>query len=696
LLLEPLSPINKVFSLVLQEERQRAIFYGNFQTSQFTDSLALLSRTSFAPSPNFKQQPNRKNKPTCSHCGVVGHTVEKCYRIHGFPPGFQFTRTKPVTGSSANQVQATESSSMPSPMPFTQAQCQQLLAFMQNNPVFPNSPFALQASGISNTTTSDRLTSSTEGKSVALTNLESMSLFSQYFVFSSCHTTISCPSHAWIIDTGATDHMVNSIYLFTFITATISTKIKLSNGHFALVTHVGTVQISTHLTLTDVLCVPSFSFNLLSVSKLVKTFNFCFLFLANYCLIQKLTTWTTIGVGKEANGLFYLLEKPESHQSDISSSCNFISLSFPFSAHVKSVFTNIWHYRLGHLSPYRLRLLHSNNHHISCELSSLACTICLLARHKRLHFPSSITSSVSAFDLIHCDIWGPYSTSSRNGHHYFLTIVDDYSHFTWIHLMKFKDQTRKTVQDFFHFIETQFHSKIKILRLDNGQEFAMTDFYSTKGVLHQLSCVESPQQNAVVERKHQHLLNVVRSLHFQANLFIIFWGDCVLTTAYLINRIPTPHLSNTSPYELLYHTPRSYDHLKVFGYHCYASTLSRNRTKFDPRAKPCMLLGYPFQQKGYKLFDLHSHSIFISRDVVFHESIFPFAVGLHNPSSNGVFLHSSSSSSFPVIPSIIPNIPSSLNPIPPQIDSSSPYSSSTHQLTLVSSLPIIEHNSFIP
>jgi hypothetical protein len=46
---------------------------------------------------------------------VIGHTVEKCYRIHGFPPSFKFTWVKPPTTSSANQVKATNSS----PMPFT-------------------------------------------------------------------------------------------------------------------------------------------------------------------------------------------------------------------------------------------------------------------------------------------------------------------------------------------------------------------------------------------------------------------------------------------------------------------------------------------------------------------------------------------------------------------------------------------------
>jgi transposase InsO family protein len=88
--------------------------------------------------------------------------------------------------------------------------------------------------------------------------------------------------------------------------------------------------------------------------------------------------------------------------------------------------------------------------------------------------------------------------------------------------MKSKDQTRKTIQDFFHFIETQFNSKIKILRSDNGLEFVMTDFYSTKGILHQLSCVEFPQQNAVVERKHQHLLNV----GFKP-IYLSFFGEIV-------------------------------------------------------------------------------------------------------------------------------------------------------------------------
>ena len=96
-------------------------------------------------------------------------------------------------------------------------------------------------------------------------------------------------AETWVLDTGATDHIIHSISLFTKITSSISSFVHLPNGEKVLATRIGTVQVTTSLILEDVICVPAFSFNLISVSKLTKSLSCCLVFLSNYCFIQDLT-----------------------------------------------------------------------------------------------------------------------------------------------------------------------------------------------------------------------------------------------------------------------------------------------------------------------------------------------------------------------------------------------------------------------
>lgn len=118
-----------------------------------------------------------------------------------------------------------------------------------------------------------------------------------------------------------------------------------------------------------------------------------------------------------------------------------------------------------------------------------------------------------------------------------------------------------------------------------------------------------------MERKHQHILSIARTLRFQSNMPLYLWGECCLTAVHLINRLSSPILQNKLPYAKLYNQTLSYSHLKVFGCLCVKSTLSHNKSKFNPRSKSCV--------KGYKLLDLTTKHIFVSRDVVFHETHFP-------------------------------------------------------------------------
>jgi transposase InsO family protein len=112
-------------------------------------------------------------------------------------------------------------------------------------------------------------------------------------------------------------------------------------------------------------------------------------------------------------------------------------------------------------------------------------------------------------------------------------------------ILKGKNEVFLCFKDFLKFVENQYNAKIKIFRSDNGTEYVNKNFselFKSKGILHQTTCINIPEQNDVSERKNRHVLNVTRSLLFQNNVPKIYWSDAVLTATYLINRLPSARL----------------------------------------------------------------------------------------------------------------------------------------------------------
>lgn len=164
---------------------------------------------------------------------------------------------------------------------------------------------------------------------------------------------------------------------------------------------------------------------------------------------------------------------------------------------------------------------------------------------------------------------------------------------------------------------------IKAIRTINAPKLAFIDLVRKHGMIHQFSCPYTPQYNSVLERKHQHLLNVTRALLFQYNVLLCYWSDCIQTVIFVINTIPYVLLDKLTPYELITKKTPEYYFLRSFGCLCYVSTLQKDRNKFSTRAGQCVFVDYSSEYKEYKILHLDTNLVSVSRNIVFHETIFP-------------------------------------------------------------------------
>ncbi|KAK4408868.1 putative mitochondrial protein [Sesamum angolense] len=114
-------------------------------------------------------------------------------------------------------------------------------------------------------------------------------------------------------------------------------------------------------------------------------------------------------------------------------------------------------------------------------------------------------------------------------------------------------------------------------------------------------------------------MEMARSMLQEKHLPKAFWAEAVYTAVYLLNRCPTKAVQNMTPIEAWSGKKPSAKHLRVFGSICYVHIPTEKRHKLGEKTEKGIFLGYNTQSKGYRIYNLKTKKLIISRDVEFDE-----------------------------------------------------------------------------
>ena len=204
--------------------------------------------------------------------------------------------------------------------------------------------------------------------------------------------------------------------------------------------------------------------------------------------------------------------------------------------------------------------------------------------------------------MIHSYVWGPSPVPTKEGSRYYVSFIDDHTRYYWVYLMKHCSEFFEIYKAFRALVKTQHSAVIKCFRCDLGGEYTSNKFLgllALDGARQQTSCTNTTEENGVAKRKHRHVVETTRSLLLSAYVPTEFWGEVVLTTATLINTIPSSHILGISPFEKLYRYAPDYSFFRVFGCTCFVLKPHVERSKLSSQSVISVFLSYSEGQKGY-------------------------------------------------------------------------------------------------
>lgn len=416
-------------------------------------------------------------------------------------------------------------------------------------------------------------------------------------------------SSDWWLDSGATIHVCNDKSLYSaYEKAEDGQEVLMGNHNSAKVLGKGNVELQftsgKKLTLTNVLHVPEIRKNLVSASLICKS-GIKAVFESDKLILSK--NGAFVGKGYACDGMFKL---------------SILINNMNNSAYIVESF-DVWHARLAHLNFRSLKYM-SKHKLITCDNTSHEkCEICIQAKLTKRPFPK-VERSAELLELVHSDICEYNGILTRGGKRYFITFIDDCSKFTYVYLIRHKDEAFSMFKRYKAEVENQKEKKIKILRSDRGGEYFPNEFDSfceEHGIIHQRTAPYTPQQNGLAERKNRTLTNMINSMLINSNLPNNLWGEALLTACHLHNRIPSMK-THVSPYEVWKNRKPNLDYLRVWGCLAFYRIHDPKSSKLGARGIKSVFIGYAENSKAYRLLDLNSNVVIESRDVEFIENKF--------------------------------------------------------------------------
>lgn len=430
----------------------------------------------------------------------------------------------------------------------------------------------------------------------------------------------SVSSHSWVVDSGCSDHMTPQASILNSYQPS-DRQILTASGAIVTCQGQGSCNISSNVQLNSVLHSDSLSENLLSVSSMADRGHIT-VFDKEHCYTVSMTP----AVQSSISNIF----KPHAFLTGYRAGGLYVTRPQPTSPSSALVSVDTWHQRMGHLHPAALSRLPSMVDGVALQgQPNPDCDACLKHKAKRSPYPHSQSRAMTTGELVHIDLGVLNLAYSFQGHRYYLLCVDDYSRYSFIFFLRKKSESAAIITNLLERIHNQTGKYSRYIRTDNALEFltnSLNDFLASKGISRQMSCAHTPEQNGVVERMNQTIVNSGNAMLEFCGLPKQYWNLAYETAVYIRNLSPTSALDSQTPHEAWFGKRPDISHLRIFGEIAYSHVPKHKRTKLEPKAEPLYLVGYGQVEgtKGWKLLDPTTDRVIVTADVRFlAKPVFP-------------------------------------------------------------------------